>query len=57
MQPDRRKASRVFLILGIAFLTIGLATDNTVFSWVSIAFIVISLILGGRWMRPKKRDS
>ena len=57
MPQDKRKASRVFLILGIAFLTIGLATDNTAFSWLSIVFIVISLIAGGRWMRPRKRDS
>ena len=57
MQPDKRKASRVFLILGIVFLTIGMATDNTAFSWISVAFIVISLIAGGRWMKPRKRDS
>ena len=56
MQPDKRKVSRVFLILGIAFLTIGMATDNTAFSWISIVFIVISLIAGGRWLRPRKRQ-
>jgi hypothetical protein len=55
MKQNQRKASSIFLILGMAFLTIGLATDNTVFSWAAIAFIVISLILGGRWMRPRRK--
>ena len=57
MQPDqnKRRASSVFLILGLSFLVIGISTDNTAFSWIAIAFIVISLILGGRWMRPRKK--
>ena len=55
MQPNKRRATGVFLILGMSFLVIGLATDNTAFSWAAIAFIVISLILGGRWMRSSKR--
>ena len=44
----------VFLILGMAFLAIGLVTDNTAFSVAAIAFVVLSLVLGGRWMRPRK---
>jgi len=55
MKQNKRKASSVFLILSMAFLVLGLSTDNTVFSWITIAFIVISLVLGGRWMRPRKR--
>ena len=55
MKPNKRQATVVFLILGMAFLTIGIATDNTIFSWVAIAFVLISLVLGGRWMRPRKR--
>jgi hypothetical protein len=43
----------VFLILGMAFLAIGLGTDNTAFSVAAIAFVVLSLVLGGRWMRPR----
>ena len=49
-----KRFSMIFLILGMAFLTIGLASDQTVFTWVAIAFILISLIAGGRWFRPRK---
>jgi len=55
MKMNRRNISTVFLILGIAFLAIGIGTDNTVFSWASIVFIVISLVAGGRWMRPRRK--
>jgi len=53
-QPQRKRSSTIFLILGMAFLAIGLATDQTVFTWIAIAFIVISLAAGGRWLRPRK---
>jgi hypothetical protein len=36
-------------------LVIGIATDNTAFSWAAVAFIIISLLAGGRWLRPRKR--
>jgi len=55
MKLNKQKASGAFLILGMAFLVIGIATTNTAFSWAAIAFVVISLVLGGRWMRPRKR--
>lgn len=55
MKMSKRKTSGAFLILGMAFLVIGLATDNTAFSWAAIAFIVISLVTGGRWMRPGRK--
>ena len=55
MKMNRRTISTVFLILGIAFLAIGISIDNTAFSWVSVAFIMISLVAGGRWMRIPKR--
>jgi len=55
MKSNKRRAAVVFLILGMAFLTIGIATDNTIFSWVASAFVLISLVLGGRWMGPRKR--
>ncbi|MBI5704306.1 MAG: hypothetical protein ACOYYF_09470 [Chloroflexota bacterium] len=55
MKQNKRKASSVFLILGMAFLVIGLSTDNTAFTWAALAFIVISLALGGRWLKPRKR--
>ena len=55
MKLNKRNSSSIFLILGLTFLVIGLGTDNTAFTWVSIAFILLSLILGGRWMRPRRK--
>ncbi len=55
MQLNKRNASTIFLILGMAFLAIGISTDNTAFSYAAIAFVLISLITGGRWMRPRKK--
>jgi len=55
MKQNKQKASMVFLVLGMTFLVIGIATDNTAFSWAAIAFILISLVLGGRWMRPRRK--
>lgn len=55
MKQNKRKTSSIFLILGIVFFTIGLSTDNTIFTWVAIAFLIISLVLGGRWMRPRRK--
>ncbi|HMZ08611.1 MAG TPA: hypothetical protein PK078_13415 [Anaerolineales bacterium] len=52
---QNKRASMYLLILGMVFLVIGISTDNTIFTWISIAFVVISLILGGRWLRPRKR--
>ena len=52
-QPTRRRASMGFLILGMVFLVVGLATDQTVFTWISIAFVLISLVAGGKWLRRK----
>jgi hypothetical protein len=53
-QQRRKRSSAIFLILGMAFLTIGLATDQTAFTWIAIAFVVISLVAGGKWLRPKR---
>jgi hypothetical protein len=55
MKTNRRNVSTVFLILGMAFLAVGISTDNTAFSYAAIAFILISLVAGGRWMRPRKK--
>jgi hypothetical protein len=52
-QP-RKRSSMIFLLLGMAFLAIGLATDQTAFTWIAIVFIVISLVAGGKWLRPRK---
>ena len=55
MMQNKRKVSGIFLILGMAFLIIGFAADNTIFSWIAVGFVLVSLILGGRWMRPRKK--
>jgi len=51
---QRKRYSTIFLILGLAFLAIGMATNQTAFSWIAIAFVLLSLITGGRWLRPRK---
>jgi hypothetical protein len=55
MKQNRRTAVGVFLILGLAFLTIGIATDNTAFTWIAIVFVVISLLANIRWRRPGRK--
>lgn len=50
-----KRASTIFLVLGMVFLAVGIATDQTAFSWIAIAFILISLVTGGRWMRIRKK--
>jgi hypothetical protein len=49
----RKRSSSIFLILGLAFLAVGMATDQTAFSWVAITFVLLSLILGGKWLRRR----
>jgi len=53
-QPPRKRLSMVFLVLGLAFLAIGISTDQTAFTWIAIVFVLLSLIQGGRWLRPRK---
>jgi uncharacterized membrane protein HdeD (DUF308 family) len=55
MKQNKQKTSGAFLILGMALFVLGLSTDNTAFTWAAIAFIVVSLVLGGRWMRPRRK--
>ncbi len=55
MNQNKRTRSSIFLILGLVFLVIGFSAENNIFTWIAIAFIVISLILSGRWLRPRKR--
>jgi len=55
MKINQHNFANISLILGMIFLIIGFATDNTIFSWIAIAFVIISLLLGGRWLRPRRR--
>jgi hypothetical protein len=53
-QQPRKRSSPVFLILGLAFLAVGLATDQTAFTWIAIVFVLISLVTGGKWLKLRK---
>ncbi len=53
-QTSRKRSSMFLLVLGMVFLTIGLATDQAAFTWAAIVFVLLSLVLGGRWLRPRK---
>jgi hypothetical protein len=55
MDKRKRTSSMVFLILGMAFLAIGIGTDNTAFSYTAIAFVLIALVMNGRWFRSRKK--
>jgi hypothetical protein len=44
-----------FLIIGMTCLVIGMATDIKAFSIAAIVFVLISLITGGRWLRPRRK--
>ena len=55
MKVDRRTLSAIFLIIGLVCLMIGFSTDNTIFSWAAVIFVLISLLTGGRWMRGRKQ--
>jgi hypothetical protein len=54
LQPLKRY-SMLFLVLGLAFLAIGIATDQTAFSWIAIGFVLVSLLIGGKWLRPRRK--
>jgi hypothetical protein len=55
MKIDRRKLSGYLLILGMMFLTIGISTKITAFSWAAVVCLMISLVAGGRWMKPRRK--
>lgn len=55
MKPNKRNPSPIFLILGLAFLTIGIATDNTAFSVIAIVFVLIALLANSKRLRPRKK--
>ena len=54
MKTNKRNPSIIFLILGLAFLTIGMAADNTAFSVIAIVFVLIALLANARRPRPNK---
>jgi hypothetical protein len=54
MKQKNRRISGAFLILGMVFLVIGISTDKIVYSWSALIFVLLSLILGGRWLKPRR---
>jgi uncharacterized membrane protein YqgA involved in biofilm formation len=55
MKFNKRISATIFLLLGIVFLAIGIATNNTSFSWAAVVFVLLSLVLGGRWLRSRRK--
>lgn len=55
MKINRRNVSAVFLIPRMVFLSVGVSTHNNVFTWVAIAFIVISLTAGGKQVKSGRK--
>jgi hypothetical protein len=55
MKINRRNVSAIFLILGMVFLAVGFGTHNNIFTWAAIAFIVISLAVGGGRVKPRRK--
>ncbi|MCE9647869.1 MAG: hypothetical protein K8S20_17885 [Chloroflexi bacterium] len=55
MQINRRNLSAYALLFGMTLLVIGLATNKTGFSVAAVVMVLLSLIIGGRWMRPRRK--
>jgi membrane-bound ClpP family serine protease len=55
MKQNKRNISSVFLLIGMLFLAADIVTGNNAFSWAAVVFVLLSLIFGGRWLRPRKK--
>ncbi len=55
MRTTKQKVSGVLLLLGMVLLVVGMSTDNTAFSWAAVVCVLLSLLLGGRWLRRRRR--
>jgi len=55
MNQNKLKPSSIFLMLGMILLVIGFSAENTIFSWLAIVFMLIGLIMSGKWLRPRKK--
>lgn len=45
---------RALFIIGIAFLPIGISTENYVFSALGFIFMIVGLVNRKKWEKPKK---
>ncbi|MBE7535268.1 MAG: hypothetical protein HS124_06015 [Anaerolineales bacterium] len=50
----RKNASAALLLTGLVALMLGMYTNNVFFSWFAVIAVTLSLIVGGRWMRPRR---
>jgi len=55
MKIDRPKLSGYLLIVGMMFLTIGISTKMTAFSWAAFACLLASLVVGKRWNKSGRK--
>lgn len=55
MKSRLRTLSPILLLIGILLLAIAMYTDNTSYSWASAILILLSLLAGGRWLRPRRK--
>ena len=55
MKSKLRTLSPILLLIGILLLAVGMYTDNTTYSWASAILILLSLLAGGRWLRPRRK--
>lgn len=54
MKMGRGTISSILLLIGLLLLMAGIFADNRVFTWISAGFLLGSLILGGRWLKPRR---
>lgn len=54
VKPFRRSAS-IFILLGLAFLILGISTDQEAFSWIAIGLILAFLITNARGLRLRRK--
>jgi len=50
---DTQSIPPIFLLIGMVFLAFGFSTNNNIFTWISIVFLVISFVASGRWFKKK----
>jgi membrane protein implicated in regulation of membrane protease activity len=55
MNQNRLKPSSIFLMLGVILLVIAFSAENTTFTWLAIAFMLVGLVMSGKWLRPRKK--
>jgi hypothetical protein len=55
MKSRLRAISPLLLLIGILLLAVGMYANDPTYSWASAILILLSLLTGGRWMRPRRK--